>query len=195
MKRISILPLVYILITAFTAFDSKTWQNDDMHSQLGFTVIHLGINEVSGTFDDIDVTVRSMKPDFSDASFELTANTASINTRVEQRNKHLKSEDFLDVEKYPTLNFKSTAITRAGKNRFKLKGNLNIHGITKTVIMELVYKGIVENPMTKKQTAAFQLCGIIRRTDFGVGEKFPFAIISDEVSIKADGEFTINEQK
>src|SRR5688500_11227928 len=128
MKRIAIICAAFLTLTAFTVAVSTTWQNDDMHSQLGFTVTHLGINDISGTFNDIDVTVQSTKPDFSDASFELTAKAASLDTRVEPRNKHLKSADFFDVEKYPTVNFKSTGLKPAGKNQYKLTGDLTMHG-------------------------------------------------------------------
>ncbi len=180
--------MAFVATTAFTPI-SDTWKNDAPHSRLSFTVTHLGINDVTGTFDDIDVTVKATKPDFSDASFELTAKTASIDTRVEARNHHLKSADFFDVETYPTLTFKSTAIKAAGKNKYKLSGDLTIHGVTKPVVVDLKYNGTVENPMTKKQTAAFQITGIIKRSDFGVGGKFPPPLVSDEVRIKADGEF------
>ena len=195
MKKLAILSSAFLVLSAFTVAVSTTWQNDDMHSQLGFTVTHLGINDISGTFNDVDVTVQSTKADFSDATFELTAKTASIETRVEPRNKHLKSPDFFDVEKYPTLNFKSTGIEAAGKDQYKLKGDLTIHGVTKPVTMDLAYKGTVENPMSKKPTAAFQISGTIKRTDFGIGEKFPSGMISDEVRIKADGEFGMSEAK
>jgi len=188
MKKIFFIALAFITFTAFTAI-TGTWTNDDPHSQLGFTVTHLGIADISGTFNDFDVTVKSSKHDFSDASFELTAKTASIDTRVEARNNHLKSGDFFDVEKYPTMTFKSTAIKKTGKNKYKLTGDLTMRDVTKSVTMELVYKGTVENPMSKKQTAGFQLTGIIKRSDFNIGNGFPPPMISDEVQIKADGEF------
>lgn len=188
MKKITLILAAFLSLTAFTIAVSP-WQNDDAHSQLGFTVTHLGIADVSGTFNDFDVTVKSTKPDFSDASFELTAKTASIDTRVEARNNHLKSADFFDVEKYPVMSFKSTSIKKAGKNEYKLTGDLTLHGITKQVTMDLRYKGTVENPMSKKQTAGFQVTGVINRTDFNLGDGFPPPMISNEVRIKADGEF------
>jgi polyisoprenoid-binding protein YceI len=194
MKKIALILGAIITLTAFTTV-LPTWQNDDPHSQLGFTVTHLGINDVSGTFNDFDVTVQSSKPDFSDASIEMTAKTASIDTRVEARNNHLKSADFFAVEKYPTLSFKSTSVKPAGTNKYKLTGDLTLHGITKPVTMDLLYKGTVENPMSKKQTAGFQVSGTIKRSDFNVGPKFPAPMISDEVKIKADGEFVQNENK
>jgi polyisoprenoid-binding protein YceI len=194
MKKILFILTAFVALTAFTtAF--TTWTNDDPHSQLGFTVTHLGIADVSGTFNDFDVMVKSSKPDFSDAQFELTAKTASIDTRVEARNNHLKSADFFEVAKYPSLNFKSTRIEKAGKDKYKLMGNLTIHGVTRPVTMDLVYKGTVENPMSKKQTAGFQITGTIKRSDFNVGPGFPAAVISEEVRIKADGEFIPNENK
>ncbi len=194
MKKLLFILTAFVMLTAFTTI-SATWTNDDAHSQLGFTVTHLGIADVSGTFNDFDVTVKSSRPDFSDASFELIARTASIDTRVEARNTHLKSADFFDVEKYPTLEFKSTGLKKAGKNKYKLTGDLTLHGITKSVTLDLQYRGTVENPMSKKQTAGFQLSGTIKRSDFNVGPAFPAPFISDEVRIKADGEFLPAEKE
>ena len=156
MKKIFIIITAFIALTAFTT-GGGTWTNDDPHSQLTFTVTHLGIADVSGTFNDFDVKVQSTKPDFSDAKFELTAKTPSIDTRVDARNTHLKSPDFFDVEKYPTLHFISTGLTAAGENKYKLAGDLTMHGVTRSVTMDLIYRGTVENPMNKKQTAGFQV--------------------------------------
>lgn len=188
MKKIAFVIPVIVLFTAFTTA-VLPWKNDVPHSQLGFTVTHLGISDVSGTFNDFEVSVQSSKPDFSDASFELTAKVASIDTRIEARDNHLKSADFFNVERYPTIHFKSNAIKKNGKNKYKLSGELTMGGVTKPVTMDLVYKGKVENPMSKQQTAGFQLSGVIKRSDFNIGKGFPAPMISDEVRIKADGEF------
>jgi polyisoprenoid-binding protein YceI len=188
MKKIAIILSAFFVLTAFTT-TSDTWKNDKPHSQLAFTITHLGISDVSGTFNDFDVNVTSSKKDFSDASFELTAKTASIDTRVEARNNHLKSADFFDVAKYPELTFKSTWLKKNGKNKYRLSGNLTLHGITKPVTMNLNYRGVTQNPMSKATTVGFQLDGVIKRSDFNVGPGFPAPILSDEVRIKADGEF------
>lgn len=188
MKKLFFASIAILALSAFTILGSN-WKNDPAHSQLVFTVTHLGISDVSGTFNDFDVEIKATKPNFSDASVELTAKTVSIDTRVEARNNHLKSADFFDVAKYPTLTFKSTGIKKTGKNQYKLTGDLTLHGVTKPVTMNLKYKGTVENPMTKKPTTGFQVTGTIKRSDFGVGAGFPSAVISDEVRIKADGEF------
>lgn len=188
MKRLSIILSAFVLLSSFTILNN-VWTNDDPHSQLGFTVTHLGIADVSGTFNDFDAKVTSSKPDFSDGVFELTAKVNSIDTRVEARNKHLKSPDFFDANKYPELSFKSTSLKKSGKNKYKLRGDLSLHGITKQVTLDLEYNGSVENPMNKKQTAGFKVTGTIKRSDFNLGSGFPEPMISDEVRIEADGEF------
>lgn len=188
MKKLTLMLSAFAVLTAFTSV-TGVWKNDAPHSQLGFTVKHLGIAEVSGTFNDFEATINSSKPDFSDAVIEMTAKVSSIDTRVEQRNNHLKSADFFDAEKYPTITFKSTSLQKDGKDQYKLTGNLTLHGVTKPVTLSLKHNGTVENPMSKKQTAGFQVTGVIKRSDFNLGNGFPAPMISDEVQIKADGEF------
>lgn len=178
-----------VATTAVAAISLSLWTNDKAHSQLQFTVDHLGLSDVSGMFEDFDVTITSESEDFSDAVFELTAQVGSINTRIEARDNHLKSADFFDVETYPTITYKSTGITKVGEERFTLTGDLTIHGVTKSVDMDLWYRGIVVDEESNKQTVGFQLTGVINRMDFNVGPGFPEPMISNEVRIKADGEF------
>jgi len=187
MKKLAVVLSAFVLLTSFTTL--TPWSSDKAHSQLGFTVNHLGISEISGTFNDFVATVNSSKADFSDAVFELNAKIASLDTRVDARNNHLKSADFFDAEKYPTLYFKSSSLKKTGAKEYQLTGDLTMHGITKQVTMNLTYNGTIENPMSKKPTSGFQLTGVIKRSDFAIGEKFPAPMISDEVRIKADGEF------
>lgn len=186
MKKYLLIAATVFSLSAFTI--NGSWNNDPAHSQLGFTVTHLGINDVSGFFTDFTVSVQSSKPDFSDAVFTLTGKTASVDTRVEARDNHLKSADFFDAEKYPEFTFKSTSVKKAGKS-YKVTGDLTMHGVTKPITMNLVYKGKTINAMNKKETTAFQLSGTLKRSDFEIGSKFPDAMISDVVRIKADGEF------
>src|SRR5215204_335632 len=190
MKKLTIILSAFIVFASFTTL--VTWKNDKPHSQLGFTVTHLGISDITGTFNDFDVTVTATKDDFSDAVFELTAGVESIDTRIEARDKHLKSADFFDAEKYPTLTFKSTSLKNIGKDNYKLTGNLTLHRVTKELTMDLDYRATTENPMSKTKTAGFKLTGIINRSDFNIGNNFPTAIISDKINIEADGEFVRN---
>ena len=188
MKKFIISAAAVLTLLAFTTVSN--WNADNAHSKLTFTVTHLGIADVSGLFKSFDAKLNTSKDDFSDAQFELSADVASVNTEVEARDNHLKSPDFFDAAKYPKLTFKSTAVKAVGKNQYKLTGDLTMHGITKPVTLDLLYRGTVENPMSKKPTSGFQVTGIVKRSDFGIGEKFPATMISDEVRIKADGEFT-----
>lgn len=178
------------LLLSVSAIAQTTWVEDPMHSKLGFTVTHLGIADVPGYFDDYDVTITSSKPDFSDAVVELTADIKSINTQVEQRDNHLRSADFFDAEKYPTMTFKSTAIKKLKNGNYELTGDLTIHGTTKQVKVNMLHRGTTENPNADgAPVAGIQITGTIKRSDFGVGPGFPPPMISDEVRIKADGEF------
>lgn len=178
------------LLLSVSAIAQTTWVEDPMHSKLGFTVTHLGIADVPGYFDDYDVTITSSKPDFSDAVVELTVNTSSINTQVDQRDNHLRSADFFDVEKYPTMTFKSTTIKKLKDGNYELTGNLTLHNTTKQVKVNMLYRGTTANPNANgAPVAGIQITGTIKRSDFGIGQGFPAPMISDEVRIKADGEF------
>ena len=187
MKKTLILLAVAFLNTA--AFAQTTWNNDKMHSKLQFTITHLAVSDVDGEFKDFSVTIWAAKPDFSDAKFQLTANTASVNTGVDARDNHLKSGDFFDVANFPTMTFTSTGITTASPGHYKLTGDLTLHGVTKSVTMDLAYRGTITNPMSKADDAGFKLTGVIKRSDFGFGSKFGSPMLSDEVTINANGEF------
>lgn len=186
MKLLStLLALAFLAPAVVTA--QETWKADPAHSRLSFSIPHLGINEVSGVFKKFDVTVTATKPDFSDAKFALTVDVASIDTEVEKRDDHLRSPDFFEVAKFPTMTFKSTSLRGTGEGRYKLSGELALHGETRPVEMDLWYRGTTSNQ--NKQVAGFQLTGTLKRSDFGIGPKFRAPMIGDEVEIKADGEF------
>ena len=187
MKKLLFAVILFLQASAFA--QTTTWKNDKMHSKLTFTVTHLLVSDVDGLFKNFDVTITTTKADFSDAVFDLSAEAASINTEVEMRDNDLKSANFFDVANYPKITFKSTAIKPNGQSKYKLTGNLTMHGVTKLVTMDLWYRGTTENPMSKKKDAGFKLTGTLKRSDFNIASKTPSAIVSDEVEIKADGEF------
>ena len=106
------------------------------------------------------------------------------------RDDHLRSADFFEVEKYPRMTFKSASVKKTAQNKYRITGDATtLYGITKPVTMELWYRGTIENPQSKAVTAGFQLTGVLKRSDFNIGPKFPAPMISDEVQIRADGEF------
>ena len=188
MKKL-LLPAVLLLLQTSLFAQTTTWKNDKMHSKLKFTVTHHLLSEVDGLFRNFNVTITASKPDFSDAVFELSADVSSINTEVEMRDNDLRSANFFDAARYPTIIFKSSSIKANGTNKYKLTGNLTMHGVTKPVTMDLWYRGTKENPNTKKNDAGFKLRGTLKRSDFNIGTNTPTILVSDEVEIAADGEF------
>jgi len=187
MKKLLFVVALFLQASLFA--QTTTWKNDKMHSKLTFTATHLLISDVDGLFKNFEATITTSKPDFSDAIFELSADVSSINTEVEMRDNDLKSANYFNAATYPTITFKSTSIKPNGQNKYKLTGNLTIHGVTKSVTMDLWYRGTTENPMSKQQDAGFKLTGTLKRTDFNIGSNTPSAIVGDEIEIKADGEF------
>jgi polyisoprenoid-binding protein YceI len=185
MKKIIIITFLFFSAAVY----AQTWKNDKDHSRLGFTATHLMLSSITGTFNTFQSTITSSRPDFRDAVFELTADAGSIDTKVPQRDEHLRSADFFDVKNYPLISFKSTSIKKIGKNTYMITGNLTMHGVTKLITADFVYKGPIINPKTENITAGFQLTAILKRSDFKIGILFPREEIKDEILIVADGEF------
>jgi Uncharacterized conserved protein len=187
MKKISL--LIAFMLVVLTA-SSQTWVSDAAHSRLGFSITHLMISHVSGNFKQFEVKAVTTKPDYSDAKIEVIAQIASINTDQEQRDTHLKSPDFFDAQQFTTLTFKSTSVVNIKGNEYRLIGNLTMHGVTKQVVLDLTFEGKVTNPMNKKDIAVFTLKGTLKRSDFGIGSKFPAAMVGDEVTVNASVELS-----
>lgn len=190
MKKIIAFTFAFLL--AGGAGFAQDWTWDKAHSQLNFGITHLTINEIDGTFSTVDAKMTAAKDDLSDAQVTLTADVNSINTGNEQRNTHLKSPDFFNAAQYGTLTFTSTSFEKVDGKNYKLSGNLTLHGVTKPVVLNVVYNGTIVNPMSKKTTAGFKITGIIKRSDFGIAPSFPATALSDEVMLNANAEFVKN---
>jgi len=167
---------------------AQTWNLDKSHAKLGFTVTHLMVSDVEGSFKSFDVTLTSSKDDFTDAVITLTADVNSINTDNDKRDAHLKSPDFFDASKFPTLSFKSKSFKHIDGKNYKLTGDLTMHGVTKPVTLDVVYNGTITHPMSKKLIAGFKVSGTFKRSDFGVGGAMT-GVVSDEVTLIANAEF------
>jgi polyisoprenoid-binding protein YceI len=186
MKKIN--TLLAVLLVAGSTF-AQTWSLDKAHAKVGFNVTHLLLSEVEGSFKTFDAKITSSKDDFSDAVIDLTTDVSSINTDVENRDKHLKSPDFFDAEKFPTITFKSTSFKKVEGKKYKLAGDLTIHGVTKPVVLDVTVNGPAVHPYNKKNVVGLKATGTIKRSDFGVGGGTPAAVVSDEVNIVANAEF------
>ena len=191
MKR-AVTVFILLLSIGLGLTAQSTWKLDPGHAKMTFTVTHLTISEIDGVFKNFEATITSSKEDFSDAVFELSAELNTLTTNNERRDAHLQREDMFHVEKYPTLTFKSSTITKTSDKKFELKGDLNIKGVSKPVSLELTLLGSIVHPRSKKKMAGFKATGTIKRTDFGVGN-LPAMVVSEEVELRASGEFVLQE--
>ncbi len=114
-----------------------TWNIDPVHSVAEFKVKHMMISNVKGQFTGVSGTLAFDESDVTKSKIEATIDAASVNTREAQRDAHLKSADFFDVENFPTLGFRSSRVSRSGDGELKVEGELTIHGVTKTVVFEV----------------------------------------------------------
>lgn len=144
-----------------------TYKVDPSHSEVTFKVKHLMITNVTGTFSKFDATLDADKEDFSDAKVTFEADINSISTNNEQRDGHLKSDDFFNAEQFPKMTFESTAITKKNDEDYELDGNLTIRDITKPVKLNVVYGGTMTDPWGQTK-AGFEITGKINRKEFGL---------------------------
>ena len=143
------------------------WVLDPTHSELGFKIKHLMISNVSGSFKNFNAEVETEDEDFSTAEISLNAEMAYISTNNEQRDAHLRTSDFFEVEKFPELHFKSTKVEKIDSDSFALHGDLTLKGVTKPVKLSVEYNGVTKDPWGGER-AGFVITGKIKRTDWGV---------------------------
>ncbi len=195
-KRMKAFVFAVATLLAVSSAYAQTWTVDKAHSRVGFTVTHLLLSEVDGNFKSFNATITAAKPDLSDATIDLTADVNSINTDNEQRDGDLKSDRFFDAAKFPTLTFKSTSFKLVEGKKYKATGNLTMHGVTRPVTFDVVVNGPVtmNGRNGKQEKAGLKISGTLKRTDFGVGQPGG-AVVSEDVEIKAAGEFVKQEVK
>jgi polyisoprenoid-binding protein YceI len=156
-----------IAATTLFANAQSTWKVDASHSKIGFAVSHMVISETEGHFNVYDGTVVTKNEDFTDAQINFSVDAASINTESADRDKHLKSADFFDVEKFTKLTFKGTSFKKVSGNKYTLEGELTIKDVTKKVKFDVTYNGQAKSPWG--QTAAgFKATSSINRFDYGL---------------------------
>jgi len=166
-----------------------TWNIDPAHSHVEFAVKHLMITTVKGRFGIVRGTVRTDDSDPAKGEVDIEIDVDSIDTREAQRDAHLKSADFFDVEKFPKLTFKSTGITDVDGDEFKLTGDLTIHGVTRPVTLDVTSEGRSKDPWGGER-AGFSATDKIKRSDFGLTwnqalETGGF-VVGDDVKISLD---------
>lgn len=189
MKRLTLAVLLFASLPVFAADGAKApatekYDIDASHSGVTFGWNHFGFSNPTARFDKIEGSVQLDKADLSKSSVSVTLPLDGLDTGVAKLDEHLKSPDFLDAAKYPTITFKSTKVEKAGENGLKITGDLTVHGVTKAVTLNAKVNkiGLFEMGPYKAQAAGFDAETVIKRSDFGVGKYAP--AVSDDIPVR-----------
>ena len=183
------LGMLVCLMTLSTAAIAEKYQVDQAHSSLSFSVGHLSLTEIDGRFTDFSGTINWASEAPNQTTVEFTAQAKSVNTDVAQRDDHLRTADFFDVENYPTLSFKSRKVTHLGEDRYQVEGDLTIRGESKAVTTVARINGPIEAMGATK--IGFRASFKINRLDFKIGDSPKFssdALLSHDIFIEVKGE-------
>ena len=168
---------------------ATTWNLDPSHSEVDFKVKHMMISSVSGSFHIFKANIESHDDTFQDAKLSFAADVDSINTKNKDRDAHLKSADFFDAASHPEIKFTSTSGIQDGK----LAGDLEIRGVSKPVVLDVDFGGVIQDPYGL-QRAGFEISGKINRKDFGLNwsqtTEAGGLLVGDDIKLSANVEFT-----
>lgn len=174
------------------------WKIDPAHSEVTFKVKHMVVSTVSGHFGQFDATIESAKDDFSDAKISFEADIASINTKNEQRDGHLKSPDFFDAASHPKMSFTGTSVKKVSDYELQVTGLLTMRGVTKEINLDVVYNGTVAG-FGGAQVAGFEIRTKLNRFDFDLQwnalTEAGGIVVSNEVRIEILAEFNKVQQQ
>lgn len=182
MKRLALVTSILALAAPLALAQTSTWTSDSAHSEVDFSIKHMSISNVHGRFGKVAATLVYNEADITKSTVKATIDTGTVSTGEAARDTHIKSPDFFDVATFPTAAFTSTGVAKNGGN-LTVAGNLTLHGVTKPVVLE------VEGPtgpvpgMDHKPHAGFSATTTISRTAFGIGAKFPAAVVGDDVKL------------
>jgi polyisoprenoid-binding protein YceI len=175
-----------------TTPETASWQLDPTHSSVEFAIKHLMIATVKGTFSGLQATLGTDESTPGAAKLEVTIDTKTISTHNEQRDAHLRSADFFDVEKYPTINFVARRMTGDVLGDFQVVGDLSMHGVTKEVTLKGSFEGAVKDPWGNARLG-YTARGTLHRSDFGLTWNQALeaggVVVGDEVKISVEGSF------
>lgn len=194
MRRFVLTAFLVLALRTVALGDASVWKIDPVHSSTQFAVRHMMVSTVRGEFGKVSGTVTLDENDPTKSVIEATIDAASINTRVEKRDKHLKSPEFFDVEKYPTITFKSKKIERVGEGKFTVVGDLTMRDVTKEVVLDVTGTTTpVKDPMGKMRLGG-SATTTINRKDFGFSYNKLLEtggmLVGEDVNITIDVELT-----
>jgi polyisoprenoid-binding protein YceI len=174
-----------------------TWQIDPAHTNVEFGVKHLMISTVRGRFAEVEGSVTVEDDDAATAQIDVTIAAASIDTGVEQRDEHLRSGDFLDAERFPSLRFRSTTVERVKGDELRVKGDLTIRDVTREVVLRVEERGTAKDPWGGERTG-FGATAKINRKDFGLTWNQTLEtgglLVGDEVKITIDAQLVLESE-
>ena len=177
-----------VLISLNADAQSTKWTVDKGHSNVKFTVTHMTVSEVEGSFKIFEGNVEHTKPDFSDAKINFSVDVNSVFTDNERRDGHLKGEDFFNAAQFPTMKFVSTSMKPLGNNKYQLSGNLTIRDVTKPVVFDVTYGGSVNTGRGRK--SGFKAKTTINRFDYNL--KWDRAVEAGGLVVAKDVDIQIN---
>jgi polyisoprenoid-binding protein YceI len=190
MRALRYLVLAGLLGAAVTAQAAPvTYAMDPGHTEVLFSWNHFGFSNPTANFGLGEGTIVFDDKDPAKSSVEVTLPLANLDTHVAKLDEHLKKPDFFDADKYPAVTFKSTKVQALGGNKFKVTGDLTVHGVTKPVVLDATLNKSGEHPMLKVQTVGFDATATLKRSDFGLGAYVPN--VSDEIKVRITTEASV----
>lgn len=185
MKLARLASAILVMAAPLAMAQTSTWKSDPAHSEVDFTVKHMGISNVRGRFGTVDATIQYDDHDLTKSTVNATINVTGVDTGVPQRDNDLKSAHFFDVAQYPTATFTSTSVAKGGSG-LQISGNLTIKGVTKPVVLDVEGPSAPVTGMDKKTHVGFSASTTLHRTDFGIASGMPAAMVSDDVKLTID---------
>lgn len=178
MKRFAI---ALLLLASLPAFAAEKYDIDANHTAVTFHWNHFGFSNPVGRLEKISGDLMLDTADLTKSSVSITLPLDGLHTGVEKLDAHLKTDEFFDAAKYPNITFTSTKVEKAGTDALKIIGDLTIHGVTKSVVLNTKINKIGDNPMMKMASAGFDADIVVKRSDFGVTKYVP--MVSDEIPV------------
>ncbi|WP_380784739.1 YceI family protein [Sphingomonas sp. R86521] len=180
-------PLAAQVTHSASDVQAGTYRTDPNHTLVAFDVNHFGFSEFFGVFPRATGTLELDPKAIAKTKLDISLPVEGVSTTNSKLDEELRSADWFDVAKYPTIRFVSTTVTRTGVASARIAGTVTMHGVTKPLVLDATFGGAGVNPLSKAYTVGFKATGHVRRTDFGVSKYAP--LVGDEVTITIAGAF------
>lgn len=174
------------------------WILDNAHSNVDFSLRHMMVSKVKGSFNEFSAEIEADTNDLTTAKLDFTIDVASIDTRQEDRDNHLRSADFFDVEQFPKLTFTSTKIEKQSGDTYAVTGDVSLHGVTQPETFKVTFEGVAKDPMSGAEKAGFSVEGTIKRSDYGLTWNAALetggVLVGDDVKVSLELQLAKEEQ-